>query len=79
MPEPWTRDELIAAIRAEIERDGVHVEVTDDELWHAIASPLQEARLRALESLAALKIPAERASAALDRLADALHREDGQG
>lgn len=67
-----TRAEMVAALRAEIERDGVHVAISDDELWEAAVSPLREARLRHLAALADLGPRAERSAAAMKRLADTL-------
>lgn len=74
--EDWTPPELAAALRAEIERDGVPVNIPDDELLWAAFSPLVAARRRILEAVAALREPAERATCAIEALNAAFQRSE---
>lgn len=67
-----TREQIIASVRAEIEREGIHVAISDDELWEALISPLRSAYLEHLRGLARLGVATRRTNAALERLLAAL-------
>lgn len=70
----WTREEWIAGARAEIEREGIHVEISDDELWEAMISPLREQMRRYRQVEARLGEAAEKTAEALRRFVEAIER-----
>jgi hypothetical protein len=63
---------LIAAIRAELERDGFSsMGVSDEQLAFAVFEPLRRAEERRLEALARVGDAADRAELAMRRFAEA--------
>jgi hypothetical protein len=65
------RDLLIAAIRAEIERDGVPVLVTDEELIAAVVGPGLQAYKALLEGQIKFSATTSKAEAAFQAFIDA--------
>lgn len=70
----WTREEFAAALRAEIERDGVPCYVSDGDLLEAYFSPLRRAHIRWLRAYAALGKPAQEAADAITKLRETIQR-----
>lgn len=71
----WTREEWIAGARAEIEREGIHVEISDDVLWEAMTSPLREQMRRYRQVEARLGKSAAQTAAALHRFVEAIEEQ----